>query len=60
MFLRALIPKNVYLRLPFFENKGVSDNISESFFPFMVGNGCIKCGKIERFDACNMVESWRF
>ena len=52
--------KYLYLRLPFFENEGVSDNTGESVFQFLVRYGCIKSGKIKRLDACNMVEGWRF
>ena len=52
--------KYLYLRLPFFENEGVSDNTSESVFQFLVKYGCIKSGKIKGLDVCKMVESWRF
>ena len=43
-----------------FENEGVSNNIRESVFQFLVRYGCIKSGKIKRLDACCMVESRRF
>ena len=52
--------KYLYLRLPFFENEGVLDDTDESVFQFLVRYDCIKNGKIKRFDACYMVESWRF
>ena len=52
--------KYLYLRLPFFENEGVSDNTGESVFQFLVRYCCVKSGKIKRLDACYTVESWRF
>ena len=58
MFLHTLIP-NICIdgyRL----NEGVSDDTGEYVFQFLVRYGCIKSGKIKRFDACYMVESWRF
>ena len=35
----------MYLRLPFFENEGVSGNASESVFQFLVRYGCVKRGE---------------
>ena len=43
-----------------FEHERVSDNTGESVFQYLVRYGCIKSGKIKRFYACYMVESWRF
>ena len=43
-----------------FEIEGVSDNTGEHFVQFLVRYGCIKSGKIERPDACYMIESWSF
>ena len=43
-----------------FENEGVLDKTGESVFQFLVKYGCIKRGKIKRFDVCYIVESWRF
>ena len=56
MFLHALIP-HIVSTVTVFENEGVSDNTSESVFQFLVRYGCIKRAKIERLDACYMVES---
>ena len=39
-----------------FENEGVPNNTSESAFQFILRNNCIKGRKIERLDACYMVE----
>ena len=52
----CLNTRYLYLRLPFFENEGVSDNTGESVFQFLLRYGCIKSGKIKRLDACYMVE----
>ena len=40
MFLRVLIPNIIV-----FENEGISDNTSVSFFECLVRYGCIKRGK---------------
>ena len=52
----------LYLRLlvSVFENEFVSDNTSESVFQFLVRYSCIKSGKLNKIDACYMVEKWRF
>ena len=43
-----------------FENEGALNDISESAFQFIVRNSCITVRKIERHDACYMVEIRRF
>ena len=43
-----------------FEHEGVPNHTSESAFQFIVRNSCIKGWKVERFDACYIVEIRRF
>ena len=59
MLLRGSNTRNLYLRLPFFENEGVPNNASESAFQFIMRNST-KCRKIEILDASYMVKIRRF
>ena len=46
-----------YLYLRFLKMKAFRINTSESVFQYVMRYGCIKRAKIERLDACYMVES---
>ena len=46
-----------YTYITVFEHEGVANDTSESAFQFSVRNSCIKGWKVERFDACYIVES---
>ena len=51
--------KYLYLRLPFLKMKEFQIML-DNCFSVIVRNSCKKGGKIERLDACFMVEIWRF